>query len=179
MCGCRRPGLQVHVAILQRGSLQHIWQHHRVHECSHRQPSPAHLHLLHQQHRWHIIHLTTTTRTHHLCTSLPHITLHTPTTCPLSIPHTPLQIKGELHLKSPIPACPFTVKLRIRLYLIHFFRNDLNFLLELESSLVINRLYKRNCGKRTRTEQTSVESQKPRERKRIFFLSLCHKTRPL
>jgi len=49
------------------------------------------------------------------------ILLHTPTTCPLSIPCTPLQIKGELHLKFPIPAHPFTVKLQIWLYLIHFF----------------------------------------------------------
>jgi len=64
---------------LQRGSLRHDWQHQRVHKSCHRQPSLAHLHLLHQWCQWHIIHCTTTTHTHHLCTSLHNTTLHTPT----------------------------------------------------------------------------------------------------
>ena len=38
------------------------------------------------------------THTCHLRTSLPKITYHSPTTYPLSIPHTPLQLMGELCL---------------------------------------------------------------------------------
>jgi hypothetical protein len=108
-----------------------------------------------------------------------HILHSIPLRCLLAIFHTLLWLKGELPRKCPMPACLLTVKLQIYLYLIHFFRNNCNLLVELKYGLFVDRLYKRNCGKPTGIEQTSIETQKGRERKRVFFLSLCHKTRPL
>ena len=97
----------------------------------------------------------------------------------LSIPPRLFQLKGELRRKIRMLAHLLIGKFQSYLYLIHFLQNTCNLLIELKSSLVIDKLHKKNCGKPTGIEQTSVERQKVRERKHVFFLSLCHKTRPL
>jgi len=102
-----------------------------------------------------------------------------PLPCQLAIPYTLLWLGRGLPCKCPMPARLLTVKLQFCLYPTHFLQNDYNLLVKLKSGLVIDRLHKRNCGKRTGIEQTSVERQRHGSENAFFFLSLCHKTRPL
>jgi len=77
------------------------------------------------------------------------------------------------------PAHPLTVKLWIWFYLIHFLQNNSKYLLELKSSLVINRSYKRIVENGWEFSKWAMRGKSRLSTNMFFFLSLCHKLRPL